>query len=136
ASSVTVMDILDSRLTFQSCSITCNRSGNTVTVNLGSISAGTTSIFTINAMAPTVTSQTSISNTATVATTTPESDTSNNQSPQVNTTVNPPAVVSPTCTLSANPATITQGQSSTLTWTTANNPTSASINNNFGPVNP
>src|SRR5947208_10664444 len=51
--------------------------------------------------------------------------------------------VAPTCTLSANQPTITVGQSSTLTWTTANNPTSASIADNdgnpandIGPVNP
>ena len=34
----------------------------------------------------------------------------------------------PTCTISASPSTINQGQSSTLTWTTTGSPTSASIN--------
>jgi len=51
-------------------------------------------------------------------------------------TVQVTAVPAPTCTLSANPAAITIGQSSTLQWTTANNPTSASIDNGVGPVNP
>jgi hypothetical protein len=41
----------------------------------------------------------------------------------------------PTCTLSANPTTINQGQSSTLSWTTANNPPTASIDNGVGAVN-
>jgi uncharacterized protein YvpB len=44
--------------------------------------------------------------------------------------------VSPTCTLSANPSAITQGQSSTFTWTTTNTPTSASIDNGVGSVTP
>lgn len=42
----------------------------------------------------------------------------------------------PTCTLSANPTTIVSGNSSLLTWTTANNPTTAFIDNNVGYVNP
>src|SRR5713226_7623176 len=50
------------------------------------------------------------------------------------TTVAPPPPP-PTCTLSANPATINKGQSSTLTWTTTNNPATASIDNGIGPVN-
>jgi hypothetical protein len=41
-----------------------------------------------------------------------------------------------TCTLSASPSTITQGGSSTLSWTTTGNPTSASIDNDVGTVNP
>lgn len=40
----------------------------------------------------------------------------------------------PTCTLSASPSSITSGGSSTLTWTTANSPTSANINNGVGNV--
>jgi hypothetical protein len=47
----------------------------------------------------------------------------------VTVTSNPP----PSCTLSANPDTITQGQSSTLTWTT-DNATSATIDQGIGSV--
>src|SRR5690242_20952852 len=47
-------------------------------------------------------------------------------------TVIPPP---PTCMLKADPSTITQGQSSTLTWTTANSPATASIDNGVGSVN-
>jgi hypothetical protein len=46
------------------------------------------------------------------------------------------AVSAPTCSLTANPATISQGQSSTLTWTTTGNPTRASIDNGVGTVTP
>src|SRR6185437_151127 len=42
----------------------------------------------------------------------------------------------PACSLSANPTAINQGQSSTLSWTTTGTPTSASINNGVGSVNP
>src|SRR5205823_2412364 len=45
----------------------------------------------------------------------------------------PPA---PTCTLTATPSSINQGFSSTLLWTTTNNPTSSSIDNGIGSVNP
>jgi len=41
----------------------------------------------------------------------------------------------PTCSLSAQPTAINQGQSSTLTWTTTGSPTGASINNGIGSVN-
>lgn len=44
--------------------------------------------------------------------------------------------VAPTCTLTASPSTISQGGSSTLSWTTTGNPTSASIDNGVGTVNP
>jgi hypothetical protein len=41
----------------------------------------------------------------------------------------------PTCTLSANPSTINQGQLSTLSWViTGGSPTSAAIDNGIGPV--
>jgi hypothetical protein len=46
-----------------------------------------------------------------------------------------PILTAPTCSLSANPATINQGQSSTLTWTTLGSPTAASISN-IGAVSP
>src|SRR5262249_28325695 len=45
-------------------------------------------------------------------------------------------VVPPTCTLSAAPTTINKGQLSTLTWTTTNKPTSATIDHGIGGVNP
>jgi hypothetical protein len=47
-----------------------------------------------------------------------------------------PTPVSPTCTLSASLPTINLGGSSTLTWTTANSPVSAIIDNGIGAVNP
>lgn len=40
----------------------------------------------------------------------------------------------PTCTLSASPTSIPSGSSSTLTWTTANTPTTATIDNGVGSV--
>jgi len=45
-------------------------------------------------------------------------------------------VLPPTCSLSADPATIIPGGSSVLTWTTANTPTSAVIDNGVGSVDP
>jgi len=49
---------------------------------------------------------------------------------------NCPPTLPPSCTLTASPLMISVGDSSTLTWTTTGNPTSASINNGLGAVNP
>lgn len=48
----------------------------------------------------------------------------------------PPPPVLPTCTLSAAPPAINIGGSSTLSWTTTGNPTTASIDNGIGAVVP
>ena len=44
--------------------------------------------------------------------------------------------VPPTCTLSIDPTSITEGESATLTWTTTGSPTSAVIDNGVGAVDP
>lgn len=49
--------------------------------------------------------------------------------------INTPPPPPPTCTLTANPTTINRSQSSMLTWTTANSPATASIDNGIGSVN-
>jgi hypothetical protein len=48
----------------------------------------------------------------------------------------PPPNPPPTCSIFSSPGTINPGDTSTLTWTTANTPDTADIDNGIGSVNP
>ena len=81
---VTLVDSVPAQITgvAWSCTSGCSTSGtgNSISINLGTLAAGATGRITVTGTAQTSTNREDFTNTATISTTTPETDTTNNQS--------------------------------------------------------
>jgi uncharacterized repeat protein (TIGR01451 family) len=115
ADNVSVSDALPVGVGSPSCSVACSGGSETpILANLGAITAGASTSFTIAVTVPVVSASTNITNTATVSTTSTESNTANNQTSQM-TTVSPAAQI--TVTISPKTTAVHSGETVQFTAT-------------------
>ncbi len=82
AANVALADVVPAQITgvSWSCTSGCSGTGNSISINLGTLAAGATGRVTVTGTAQTSVDREDFTNTATITTSTPETNTTNNQS--------------------------------------------------------